>query len=181
MSALRALPGFCWMVRNRFEAVLSSMLCGFLLRRPGPFIWISKPLKTCGYVDNVSLKIRHLYYVVLQFRCVFWKHFTGQWRCSHTSLCLHPYCLCWVSVCSRAFASHAFAETPKLITRKLGLRCDVIKGIYWKNTIILLLPVAIDINGTSQVSVTMVLFLLGNRLESEMHGPGKTGFVGRGV
>lgn len=37
-------------------------------------------------------------------------------------------------------------------------------------------PVTIDIGGTSQVSVAIVPFWLGNKLESEMDGPGKIGW-----
>lgn len=43
--------------------------------------------------------------------------------------------------------------------------------------LVTVLPVTTDVDGTSQVNVTMVPSWLGNKLESEIIGPGKRGIV----
>lgn len=44
---------------------------------------------------------------------------------------------------------------------------------------IAVVPVTTEVGGTSQVKVTMVPSGLGNRLKSEIDGPGKRGIVSR--
>lgn len=41
------------------------------------------------------------------------------------------------------------------------------------------LPVTMEVGGISQVSVTLVRSLLGNKLEFEMDGPGEGGIVSK--
>lgn len=46
--------------------------------------------------------------------------------------------------------------------------------------LVTVLPVTTDVGGTSQVNVTMVPSWLGNKLESEIDGPGKRGRLREG-
>lgn len=106
-SALRALPGFCWMVWNIFEVLRSWMPRWYLLRRPGPFIWMSKPSENMGLCRHCLLKIRHLLCVTFT-SSVYSQNTSLLSQTVHIWLCLHPYQHCWVSVFNRVFASHAF-------------------------------------------------------------------------
>lgn len=118
-SALRALPGFCWMVWNIFEVLRSWMPRWYLLRRPGPFIWMSKPSENMGLCRHCLIKNQTSVVCNLHFKCVFSKHFTAQSNCSHLTVFTPVSAL--LSFCfQQGVCISCFSEMYKLITRILG-------------------------------------------------------------
>lgn len=110
---------------------------GFCSGGPAPSSGCQSLWKTWHYVDTVLLKwIRHLSCIVLQFKCVFSKHFTAQ--SVHTCDCVYAR----IGVAQFLFS---VLHLTLLLRRtnsnqNIGFMCDAAKDIYQKNKTTIELP-----------------------------------------